>query len=330
MELPQVNIPGIVWAHRFIPQSGNCERMPPSTTLDELLSAEGFVWLHLGLSDARVPALIASLPGITPDAYQALISRDAHASLSATRDDVCGTLVDFQRDFDEMSSEIGWLHFAVTGKLIVTTRVHPLRSIDRARIAIEKSARVSSPLDVLGALVTEFQRTVVSLVHEINEELNLIEDYVYEDAEKDETRRLAPARRTIVKIHRHLRTELALLRRVTTADEDEIPEGFETIARQLSDRIETVERDVFSLQERARLLHEDIDSKAARQTNRHLYILSILTAFLMPPTLVTGFFGMNTGNLPFSEASGGTLFAAVFILISTALAWLLLRRFKIL
>lgn len=330
MELPQTSIPGLVWAHRFDRESGACQRVAPDTRLESLLDHDGFTWLHLGLSDVRVPNLIAGLPGITPEAVQALVSRDAQATLTVSPDTICGTLVDFQREFDEMSSEIGWLHFAVTDRLIITTRLQPLRSIDRARAAIEKSARIRGPLDVLAALVGEFQRTVVSLVHEINDELNLIEDYVYEDAERDETRRLAPARRTIIKLHRHLRTELALLRRVTTADEEDVPEHFQDLARQLSDRIETVERDVYSLQERARLLHEDIDSKATRQTNRHLYILSILTAFLMPPTLVTGFFGMNTENLPFAHTDGGTVFAAVIILASIAFAWWLLRRFRIL
>jgi zinc transporter len=330
MELPETSIPGLVWAHRFDRDTGACHRVAPDVKLDSLLGHDGFVWLHLGLSDARVPNLIAGLPAITQEAMQALVSRDAHATLSVTSDVVCGTLVDFQREFDEMSSEFGWLHFAVTDRLIVTTRLQPLRSIDRARAAIEKSAKILGPLDVLAALVTEFQRTVVSLVYEINDELNLIEDCVYEDAERDETRRLAPARRTIIKLHRHLRTELALLRRVTTADEDDVPEHFKDLARQLSDRIETVERDVYSLQERARLLHEDIDSKATRQTNRHLYILSILTAFLMPPTLVTGFFGMNTENLPFAHTDGGTIFAAVIIFASIAFAWWLLRRFRIL
>jgi zinc transporter len=330
MELPQTSIPGLVWAHRFDRESGACSRVSPDTPLDRLIDHDGFVWLHLGLSDIRVPTMIAALPGITPEAVQALVSRDAHATLTVSRDVVCGTLVDFQREFDEMSSEIGWLHFAVTDRMIVTTRVHPLRSIDRARAAIEKSARIRGPLDLLAALVIEFQRTVVSLVHEINDELNLIEDYVYEDGERDETRKLAPARRTIVKLHRHLRTELALLRRVTTADEDDVPEHFHDMARQLSDRIETAERDVYSLQERARLLHEDIDSKATRQTNRHLYILSILTAFLMPPTLVTGFFGMNTENLPFAHTEDGTVFAVLIILFSIGFAWWLLRRFRIL
>jgi zinc transporter len=98
----------------------------------------------------------------------------------------------------------------------------------------------------------------------------------------------------------------------------------------LSERIETVERDVYSLQERARLLHEDIDSQAQSETNRHLYILSLLTAFLMPPTLVTGFFGMNTASLPFSESIGGTFYAVLLMVVSIAFAWWLLKRTKIL
>jgi zinc transporter len=330
MELPETQIPGLVWAHLHDSAGGGCRRMPPDANLESLTGGAGFAWLHFGLSDARVPAVLATLPGLTADAIQMLVSRDAHARLDATPDVICGTLVDFQRDFDEMSSEIGWLHFAVTEHLIVTTRLQPLRSVDRARAAIERSARITSPLDVLAALVGEFQRTVLAVVHEINDTLNVIEDYVYEDAERDETRRLPPARRTIVKLHRHLRTELALLRRVATADEEDVSEAVRDLARQLGERIETAERDVFSLQERARLLHEDIDSKATRQTNRHLYILSVLTAFLMPPTLVTGFFGMNTENLPFAHTDGGTALAFLIILMSVAFAWWLLRRFRIL
>jgi len=43
--------------------------------------------------------------------------------------------------------------------------------------------------------------------------------------------------------------------------------------------------------------------QAAQRTNRNLYFLSILTALLMPATLVTGFFGMNTGGLPFAHGA---------------------------
>ncbi len=53
-----------------------------------------------------------------------------------------------------------------------------------------------------------------------------------------------------------------------------------------------------------------------------------MTAFLLPPTLVTGFFGMNTGALPFSEGSG-TNFAGMLIASSMGLAWIVLKRIGI-
>ena len=185
MELAVSNIPGFVWAHRFLPDTGQSERLLPTCVADELKVDKGFVWLHLGLSDARVPGFLETLLDLPAEAIQALTSRDPHAALTLAPDLVCGTLVDFQRGFDEMTSEIGWLHFAVTDRMIVTTRLHPLRSVDRARAVIEKSNKARGPMDVLATLVIEFQRTVMAIVLEINEQLNTIEDFVYENAERE-------------------------------------------------------------------------------------------------------------------------------------------------
>ena len=62
--------------------------------------------------------------------------------------------------------------------------------------------------------------------------------------------------------------------------------------------------------ERARLLLDELDAKMIAITNRRLFTLSILTACLLPPTLVTGFFGMNTKDMPFQNSDGGTWMAA--------------------
>ena len=180
------------------------------------------MWLHLGLSDARVPSFIETIKDFDEEARLELTSRNYREHLSTTQDSVCGTLVDFQRGFDDKGSEIGWLHFAVTNKLIVTTRLKPLRSLDRVRSILEKTSRVRSPLDVFGLLVTEFQRTVLDVVVETTETLNDIEDIVYEESSQDGTRDLTPARRMIVRLNRHLRTELALLRRAAAEDEEDL------------------------------------------------------------------------------------------------------------
>lgn len=323
-------IPGFVWAYRFRPGASKPEALSP-TDREELGRGEGFVWLHLSLVDARVAAFIDSFPGLTDDARAALVTHDTHATITVDELMVFGTLVDCQREFDRVTADLGWLHFAISDRLIITTRLQPLGSIDRARRAVEKNcSKIETPLDIFELLVVEFQRTLISLVIEITEELNLIEDCVYDNSPRDERRRLPPARRTIVRLHRHVRTLLSLMRRAAASEEDEMPFGFEEVASRLTGRLESADHDIYSLQERARLLHEEIDSRLSSQINRHLYLLSIMTAFLLPPTLVTGFFGMNTSGLPFASGQSGTGYAIALIIGSVAGAWWLLRRVDIL
>lgn len=331
MDTLPVNIPGFVWAYRFSPDEKTAVRLNNSATVADLTADNCFYWLHLNLVDARVPALLDTLTGLTEDAKSALTTRDTHATITVDEQMLYGTLVDCQRDFAEDTNNLGWLHFAMSDRFIITTRLQPLRSVERARALIEKNpGKFSRPVDLFELLVIEFQRTLIAIVIELTDELNLIEDFVYDNAPRDERRRLAPVRRTVVRLHRHLRTVLALMRRASATDEDEMPFGFDDVARRLTSRLETVDHDIYALQDRARLLHEEIDSKQSSETNRHLYLLSIMTAFLLPPTLVTGFFGMNTANLPFAVGEYGTEYAVALIVASIAFAWWLLRRVDIL
>jgi len=331
MDTLPVNIPGFVWAYRFSPDEKTAVRLNNSATVADLTADNCFYWLHLNLVDARVPALLDTLTGLTEDAKSALTTRDTHATITVDEQMLYGTLVDCQRDFAEDTNNLGWLHFAMSDRFIITTRLQPLRSVERARTLIDKNpGKFSRPVDLFELLVIEFQRTLIAIVIELTDELNLIEDFVYDNAPRDERRRLAPVRRTVVRLHRHLRTVLALMRRAAATDEDEMPFGFDDVARRLTSRLETVDHDIYALQDRARLLHEEIDSKQSSETNRHLYLLSIMTAFLLPPTLVTGFFGMNTANLPFAVGEYGTEYAVALIVASIAFAWWLLRRVDIL
>ena len=331
MDLITPAIPGLVWAYHFHPGNAPCRRLAPDAGFEEMAGYEGFYWLHLNLADQRVAGFLETIVGLDPAARASLTTHETHPSIVVEEKSLYGTLVDFQREFDQETRNFGWLHFAVGDRFIITTRLQPLHSVDRLKAAIDKNSnRYLTPSHVFEGLVAEFQRSLINLVMETTEELNVIEDLVYDSETRDERRRLAPLRRTVVRLHRHLRTVLTLMRRASAADEDEMPAGFEDVASRLMGRLEAVDHDVYALQDRARLLHEEIDSKLSSETNRHLYILSLMTAFLLPPSLVTGFFGMNTDELPFTVGTGGTMAASIFIVISVALAWFVLKRARIL
>ncbi|WP_456432450.1 CorA family divalent cation transporter [Nitratifractor sp.] len=83
-------------------------------------------------------------------------------------------------------------------------------------------------------------------------------------------------------------------------------------------------------------LHDFYRTKVDERMNRNMYVLTVLSAVFLPLTLVTGFFGMNTGGLPFTDDPNGTskvtgislLLEFLFLLYFFAVSRPAIRRFR--
>jgi magnesium transporter len=62
-------------------------------------------------------------------------------------------------------------------------------------------------------------------------------------------------------------------------------------------------------------LYSFYNVRTNEKMNKMIYILTIISAVFLPLNLVVGFFGMNTGGLPFAEGASGT-FKAVLLMFS--------------
>ena len=101
------------------------------------------------------------------------------------------------------------------------------------------------------------------------------------------------------------------------------------VAARLLQRFDELDNDIVVIQDRAKLLHDEVSAKLTDQTNRQLYFLSILTALFLPPTLVVGVFGMNTKGLPLTEDPSGFTIAMAICVASSAIVYGVLRRMGI-
>jgi zinc transporter len=80
------------------------------------------------------------------------------------------------------------------------------------------------------------------------------------------------------------------------------------------------------MRDRAFLLQEEVTLKIAEQTNRHLQLLAVITALLLPATLITGIFGMNVKGLPLTDSETGFLSSMLLLVGSSMLAFVILKR----
>jgi magnesium transporter len=73
-----------------------------------------------------------------------------------------------------------------------------------------------------------------------------------------------------------------------------------------------------SAKEKLDNLYDFYRAKVDEKMNKNVYYLTIISGVFLPLTLITGFFGMNTGGLPFMEDPDGTLKAVILSFILEA------------
>lgn len=334
-------LPSLLWAYAFDGQ-GRARELDAANlegdALARLRTDQGWLWLHFDASDARTPQAIGSL-GLTEAATESLLSHDTHVSLHLEDDTAFGVFVDWRhqrgidpsrQSFARSDKEVGWLHFALHQGLVVSARRQALRSVEQVRQHLQAGVRLDSAVEVLEAVVEQFAASIAHATEELGTELDRIEDRVLTDRIGEERRDLAMLRRQGVHMHRPLTALRRVLkqfdqRHAMTHSEHQLLAA----TSRLSQRFDELDSDVLTLQERARLLQEEVAAKLAEQTNRHLFVLSVVTALLLPPSLVAGVFGMNMDNLPLIHSAHGFGVAVALGVASSVFVYLLLRRFGV-
>ena len=311
--------PGLIWG---------CARTEEGTRLIEECDDEAeasFRWLHLNLADQRTLRWLERSVELPRTIHDLMLSRDAHAQ-AVVEDGVVGlVLQDLERDFDVAETmQIGALHIAITPDLMLTGRFHPLRSADIAKQRIAAGVDICDGGAALGLMVGAMADGLSQLVRSLAADIQTAEDEFLNERLSPDTRDLVAIRRRAARLHRLIGGMRAALHRLEM--DPDLPALLAPVAEHVVQRLHALDADVGAVQAQLRMLRDELDLQTAQRTNQNLYFLSVMSALLLPATLVTGFFGMNTGGLPFAGSIGGTLFAAALAIAASGGTWLLLRR----
>jgi zinc transporter len=90
--------------------------------------------------------------------------------------------------------------------------------------------------------------------------------------------------------------------------------------RAASEEFSLVLRDMQALQERIKLLQEEIAANVNEDNNRSLFLLTVVTVLALPINILAGLFGMNVGGIPLAEHRHGFWIVITIIATFTAVA----------
>ncbi len=329
---------GLICGYRFAPG----RRGEPIESLDQAVDQlgpepsradGGFVWLHMNLSHAGTLPWLRAHAGLAESFFEALDEGSRSTRIERDGDALYAVVNDVTFDFKFDAADVATLWVAVQRQLVVTARRHPLRAVDRLRMAVKRGELLDSSVALLDHLLRdqadELQRIVRSTVERIDD----IEDELLSPKDSGANRHdreLARLRRLTVRLQRLLAPEPAALARTLSRPPAWIPAEDRQHLHRASEEFGVVLRDIAALQDRIKLMQDESAARVATQNNRSLFTLTIVTVLALPINLVSGLFGMNVGGVPLSQNGFGFWIMVAIIASLTgalaALAALALRR----
>ena len=326
MDLVAKALPGLVSAFRFDP-GGSVQELSVDQPFD---AAEGWLWLHFNLADARACNFLKSAPELPAAARELLVAHDGHQRLHADGRCVYGVFADLVCGLGgSATDEIGFLHFAMTDKLFVSGRRQSLNALEATRRSLRAGSIVETPAGLLEVIVENMVESVECYADGLAEDLDKVEERVLIAEAIDQHQSLVRVRKVAVRLHRQLATQRSLIHRFEREIErSHAPLQFATA--RLAQRLDWLDHEMIALRDRAHLLQEEVSLKMADQTNRNLQVLAIVTTVFLPASLIAAIFGMNVGGLPFVSDSSGFVWVLLLVVAVSAFVFWLLKRSGIL
>lgn len=268
------------------------------TMLESLARTDVVTWLHFNLGEVRARRWLLEAAFVPAELREVLQEHDDNRRIELLESGGL-LLVTSDFGFDDASdpSEVAGLWSCVGEHVLITARMHPLRSVDELRLRVRGGATATSGMDLLTQLLDLRTARVRDLAGGMAQRLDDIEDEILAGNIKEQREHLGRARRLCARLRRQFAPERADLGKFLHR-QSALPEPDHEALQSTTDSLGFAVEEVAEVYERAKLLQEELAARLAENTGRNLYVLSVLTAVLLPMTLVTGIFGMNVAGLP--------------------------------
>src|SRR5439155_8702331 len=173
----------------------------------------------------------------------------------------------------------------------------PARSIT----SVEAGQVVRSPIEILSRLFRDQAGVIVDIVRKATERVNPMEQRLLAKRVSVSRSELGSLRRMLVRLQRLLSPEPAAFFRLLSRPPAWISEDKLQNLQQSAEKFSTAISDAAAVVERVKQLQEELAALVSEQTNRTLFLLTMVTVLALPINLVAGLFGMNVGGIPLAQ-----------------------------
>lgn len=259
---------------------------------------DGPLWVHLNRLDDRVGDWVLDESGIDPVIARALLSEDPRPRVLAHGDALIVFLRGVNLNPGANPEDMVSVRVHITGNRIVTLRHNRLMAINDLREAIETGSGPKACGDFLARLADRLIDRMGPVISSIDETLDDLEDAVQDSAGPELRRSLRRVRYISIMLRRYLAPQRDAMSRLLAERPAWLEDVDFAMVREIADRTTRYVEDLEAARERAAAVQEEFNFQASERMNRTMYVLTVVAAILLPPSLLAGLLGINVGGMP--------------------------------
>ncbi|MBC3875938.1 transporter [Undibacterium flavidum] len=292
------------------------------------LEPSHFLWLHFNLANASTERWLRENSQSPEEFYETLHQGSRSTRIEHADQHLIAVINDVLHDFSFDPSEMATLWLHVSHGIMISARRKPLKSVDHLRNAVNTGEIFHSTMELLTHLLRDQADVLTGIVRDATTKIDEVEDHLLAERLSRKRANLGELRRLLVRLQRLLAPEPAALFRLLQKPPAWMADNDVHELRQSTEEFSVVLSDMASLQERIRLLQEEVAAHVGEQNNRSLFVLTIVTVLALPINITTGLMGMNVGGIPWAQNDNGFWIIVVLVSLITAICAWVAHHFK--
>jgi zinc transporter len=310
-----------VWGYHFFPnqpaKSITSEAAVEFLTASAPSAPDEFLWLHFSLSNSGSEPWLKKYLTLPDTFYESLQSDLDATHLEQDGDSLVARIHDVLFDFT-FDVPVATTTLCVKPRVLVSAHARPWRSIEQLRTVVQGGQVFRSPIEILARLLRDQANVLLDIVRRAKKRMSPLEEQLLAKRVFVSRSELGPLRRMLVRLQRLLAPEPAAFFRLLSRPPAWIPEEELQNLQQAAEKFSTAISDTAALVERVKQLQEELAAFVNEQTNRTLFVLTLVTVLALPINLVAGLFGMNVGGIPLNQHPYGFFLVVSPLLVLTA------------
>ncbi|WP_136636878.1 zinc transporter ZntB [Pseudooceanicola onchidii] len=278
------------------PQSG---QKLSGDDIDRTLREDTLGWVHLKADHHQAEDWIADhMPYLDETIPEALTTASTRSRASRIGKGVLAVLrgvnLNEGKDPEDMVAIRIWAERA----RIVTLSRQRVRALEDIATEIAAGEGPETAGEFLARLAELLNARLEPMIADLDAETDALETQVIGDPDQDLRHRIVAMRLQVIELRRHAAPQREALQRLEGDDFEIFSDVDRRHMREAREKLVRLVENLDEMKDSLAVLREELSGQISDRLNRHMYILSILSAIFLPLGFLTGLLGINVGGMP--------------------------------